>query len=69
MLGDGSVCWDGVGTGTYLIFHLAEALSRGILSSGNDLSLCFRKELVKALVPTAALGRGPQPITDFSRNL
>lgn len=55
--------------GGYLISHLVEAPSPGILSDGNDLSLCSRKGLFKALVLTAALERRPQSITDFSRNL
>lgn len=52
-----------------MLDHLAAAPSPGSLSNGNDLSLCSRKGLFEALVPTAALERRPQSITDFSRNL
>lgn len=60
--------WVMVG-GRQLLFCLAEAPSPGILYIGNDLSLYSTKGLLKALIPTAALGRRSQPTTDFSRNL
>lgn len=59
--GQGVCC----GRGRCLLFHLTEAPPPGILDTRNDLSLHSRKEIFKALVLTAVLGRRLQSVTDF----